>query len=161
LWEFLPKSGDRLASVHLAEWPEPDPRWDDATRDARWARLLSVRDEILRVLEKLRAAKVIGSAQEALVRLDTADPNLKSLLEENRGLLTTLAIVSDIELGCALPADAVTGLDLPALKVHAARSPHAKCERCWNLRPSVGQDPAHPTLCDRCAGVVTRLGVGG
>ena len=27
-------------SVHLAEFPEPDPRWDDADRDARWEDLL-------------------------------------------------------------------------------------------------------------------------
>ncbi|MGZ3415738.1 MAG: zinc finger domain-containing protein, partial [Isosphaeraceae bacterium] len=28
----------------------------------------------------------------------------------------------------------------------AERSPHAKCERCWNYRPSVGQSAEHPTL---------------
>ena len=38
------------------------------------------------------------------------------------------------------------------------KSPHAKCERCWNLRPSVGQDVVHPTLCDRCVRVVKALG---
>jgi len=37
----------------------------------------------------------------------------------------------------------------------AVRSSHAKCERCWNYRPTVGQDSLHPTLCDRCARVLT------
>ena len=38
--------------------------------------------------------------------------------------------------------------------VTAEKSPHAKCERCWNYRPTVGQDAEHPTLCDRCVRVV-------
>ena len=157
LWDFLPKSPDRPASVHLAEFPDLDPRWDDPVRDARWASLLAVRNEVLRVLEKLRAAKVIGSAQEALVRLDTDDPALKTLLRDNRELLTSLAIVSDIVLDADLPAEAATGVDLPALRVHATHSPHAKCERCWNLRESVGLAVTHPTLCARCVGVVAAI----
>jgi isoleucyl-tRNA synthetase len=160
LWDFLPKSAGAPSSVHLAEWPEPDPAWDDPARDATWASLLSVRDEILRQLEKLRAAKVIGSAQEAAVHLGTDDPELLALLSRNRALLTTLAIVSDLEIGGELPSDASAGLDLPTLRVHARKSSHAKCERCWNLRPTVGADAAHPTLCDRCVRVVSEINAG-
>jgi isoleucyl-tRNA synthetase len=161
LWEFVPASPDKPASVHLAEFPEPDSQFDDPARDARWATLLSVRDEVLRELEKLRAAKVIGSAQEAAVRLATEDADLRALLDTNRDLLTTLAIVSEVEVGGVLPPDAARGVDLPALRVHARRSSHPKCERCWNLRPTVGLDATHPTLCDRCARVVSALNAGG
>src|SRR5205085_4215476 len=28
LWDFLPAMRDKPASVHLAEWPERDPRWE-------------------------------------------------------------------------------------------------------------------------------------
>ncbi|MFO0908763.1 MAG: class I tRNA ligase family protein [Isosphaeraceae bacterium] len=159
LWDFLPARPDKPASVHLAEWPEPDPRWDDPARDATCEELLAIRNEIIRELEKLRAAKTIGSAQEALVRLDSSDATLKALLVEHRALLTTLAIVSDVEIG-DLPAGAATGTDLPALRLSAVRSPHSKCERCWNLRPTVGQSEAHPTLCARCVEVLTARGDG-
>lgn len=158
LWGFLPAGASKLASVHLAEWPDPDPAWDDAPRDARWERLLSVRTEILRVLEKLRAAKSIGSAQEASVVLASDDSDLLAFAREHQALLTTLAIVSDIEITDAPASDAVRGLELPALSVSARKSTHAKCERCWNLRPSVGRHPKHPTLCERCAEVVVALG---
>ena len=157
LWEFLPDAGGKLASVHLAEWPESDPAWDDPGRDAFWADLLSVRNEILRELEKLRAAKVIGSSQEASVHVGSHDPDIAALLERAVDLFPTLAIVSDVAIGGAMPADAARGLDLTALWLKATKSPHAKCERCWNLRPSVGQDAEHPTLCDRCARVVAAL----
>ncbi len=47
-----------------------------------------------------------------------------------------------------------------AIGVLAKRSIHAKCERCWNLRPTVGLSPEHPTLCDRCVRVVSELNIG-
>jgi isoleucyl-tRNA synthetase len=38
--------------------------------------------------------------------------------------------------------------------VEAEPSPHAKCARCWNLRPTVGKDARFADLCARCASVV-------
>jgi len=32
-----------------------------------------------------------------------------------------------------------------------------ECARCWRRRSTVGADPAHPDLCDRCAEVVSAL----
>ncbi|MHC4607041.1 MAG: zinc finger domain-containing protein, partial [Planctomycetota bacterium] len=43
------------------------------------------------------------------------------------------------------------------LFVKAEKSAHAKCARCWNLRPSVGSDKEHADLCDRCVPVVRGL----
>ena len=34
-----------------------------------------------------------------------------------------------------------------------------KCERCWKHDGAVGQDAAHPTLCPRCAQVVSKMGL--
>ena len=34
---------------------------------------------------------------------------------------------------------------------------YAKCERCWNYRPTVGQSADHPTLCERCVRVLEEL----
>jgi len=157
VYDLLPAGLAKAASVHLAEWPEPEPAWDDAARDADWARLLAVRDEVLRVLERLRAAKSIGSAQEASVALSADDPALAALLNQNRALLETLAIVSELEITAGPPPGATPGVDLPALRVAARKATYPKCERCWNLRPTVGADPAHPTLCGRCAAVVRAL----
>ncbi len=161
LWELSPSGASRPASVHLAEFPQPDPAFDDEARDHVWQRLLAVRTEVLRELEKLRSAKVIGSAQEASVRLGSDDPEMSSLLEHNRDLLTTMAIVSEIEVGGSAPPDSARGQELPALWVHASRSSHAKCERCWNLRPEVGRSEAHPTLCARCERVISERNTNG
>jgi isoleucyl-tRNA synthetase len=163
LWDFIPRPDDTNvpASVHLTEWPEPEPAWDDAARDAVWSDLLAVRSEILRELEKLRAAKLIGSAQEASIHVGSNDPSIAELLERTRDLLPTVAIVSEVVVGGAMPEGASRGVDLTALWIRAGKSPHAKCERCWNLRASVGQDREHPALCDRCVRVIKTLGAGG
>ncbi len=156
LWDFIPDGPDKPASVHLAEWPEPDPTWDDLGRDARMDRLRQVREAVLRVLEKLRAAKVIGSSQEAKVRLTLPESSSTALSEGDLDLLTSLCIVSEIRLEGPASAEVVPG----AIGVVAERSDYAKCERCWNLRPTVGQDAEQPTLCDRCARVVAALPTG-
>ena len=149
-WDYLPATPDKQVSVHLADFPGPDPRWDDSSRDARWETLLEVRETVLRALEGLRKDKTIGSAQESVVTVTAAAADLP-LLEANRELLATLCIVSEIKFAAA----PMGGPD--RISAAAERSPHAKCERCWNYRPSVGQSAEHPTLCDRCVGVVSGL----
>ncbi|WP_422926488.1 isoleucine--tRNA ligase [Singulisphaera sp. PoT] len=159
IWDFTPPSAEKLESVHLTEWPAPEPEWD--TGDGRpklpWDAILDYRAEILKGLEKLRAAKIIGSSQEALVTLGSDDPQESELLKSLRSTLETVCIVSEIRLESERPAEATTLVERPKSWVYAVRSSHAKCERCWNLRPTVGQSVDHPTLCERCTQVVSSL----
>jgi isoleucyl-tRNA synthetase len=159
LWDFIPSTADKPASVHLAVWPEPEPEWDQAVWTVGWTGLISTRAEILRELEKLRAAKAIGSAQEALVQIGATDPNELNSLRKMRELLETVSIVSEVQVLNERPPGAVTMTEPSGTTawVLARKSPYAKCERCWNLRPTVGQDSEHPTLCERCVRVVNQL----
>jgi isoleucyl-tRNA synthetase len=148
LWDYVPPRADKTPSVHLASFPEPDPSWDDDDRDGRWQILLEARETILRALEGLRKNKTIGSAQEASVTLSVGADDLP-LLEANRELLSTLCIVSEVKVEAA-SAPSADGRFTAA----ASRSEHPKCERCWNLRPTVGRSREHPTLCERCVAVI-------
>jgi isoleucyl-tRNA synthetase len=145
-WDYRPAPDGQRSSVHLADFPEPDPGWDDEPRDARWDELIGLREQVLVALEGLRKEKVIGSAQEARVRIATARPER---WQPDRELLATLCIVSEVEI-VADPAAATEA-------VQAERSSHAKCERCWNYRPTVGSDAEHPTLCERCVRVIDEM----
>jgi isoleucyl-tRNA synthetase len=145
-WDYRPVAAAKPPSVHLAEFPEPDTRWDDPERDTRWDELLELRQRVLVALEGLRKDKRIGSAQEARVRIATSRPEHWLPVAEQ---LATLCIVSEVEI-VGDPAAAVESIT-------ADRSTHAKCERCWNYRPTVGRSPLHPTLCERCAGVMDVL----
>lgn len=147
VWEFMPKATDRPPSVHLADWPEPRAEWDDSARDAHWDELLATREKVLAAIEGLRKAKQVGSGQEASIAIQ-AEPALAARLEPSRALLESLCMVSSLSISAAKLAGE------ESCTVQAERSPHSKCERCWNLRPSVGLATKHPTLCDRCVRVV-------
>ena len=75
-WDYRPRGqSDKAASVHLAEFPETDPRWDDdrarrplgraarACASKSWSRS-----------KACERTKQIGSAQEARVRITTNRP---------------------------------------------------------------------------------------
>lgn len=150
-WRYVPAGcGHPTESVHLALFPEPDPRWDDPARAGRWEVLLEARDAVNKALESLRKDKTIGSAQEASATIAASAADL-AILQADLNHLATICNVSTIELKEGAGAGAGAG---ERFAVSAARSPHPKCERCWNLRATVGESEAHPTLCRRCVRVI-------
>ena len=67
VWDVLPSSS-KTPSVHLADWPEPDPAWDDEATEALFQELLEARELVFReATEPMRREKAIGSNQEASV----------------------------------------------------------------------------------------------
>jgi isoleucyl-tRNA synthetase len=144
LWDIAAAGEAGRGSVHLADWPEPEPQWDDVARDACWERYRSLRDVVLVQLEALRKDKIIGSSQEASVRLEV-DPETAAVIS-----------VADLEMICMVSEVSLEvreGISEP--RAHAVKSSYPKCERCWNLRPTVGQSAEHPTLCERCVRVLS------
>ena len=157
VWLALPEGWREVESVHLAEWPQVDQALVDDELAERWSRLLAVRDEVNRGLEQARNDKLIRSSLEANVQVWTEDEGLRSLLQTQSDFLPTLFITSEAVLAAGKDDDFVQGVDLPAIWVKVSQAPHPKCSRCWNLRPTVGESPAHPELCARCVKVVENL----
>ena len=136
----------KMSSVHLSEFPEVEPQWQDAALAERWERLLKYRSQVQGVLEERRREKVIGSSLEAHVHL-TMDANTGMWIQNACRDLDTLFIVSEVTQEHR--SDAV--LDFA---ISVTKSTHAKCERCWNYRKAVGTFSEHLTLCDRCVEAV-------
>jgi len=148
IWRSLAaQMGDALAvpSVHLSQFPDTCPQWQDAALAQRWERLLSLREQVQGVLEAHRRDKVIGSSLEAAVDLQ-GTPEELGFLRAYEGDLPTILIVSQVRL--------IESSGLQGVTVTAAKSSFGKCERCWNYREAVGTHAAHPTLCDRCVEAV-------
>jgi isoleucyl-tRNA synthetase len=142
-------------SVHLALLPEPDAALADPAGDARWERLLKVRGDANREIEKLRKDGKIGKSLEAAVTLHTTDPELKALLVGfGPTELGTVLMVSSVTLSDSAGEGFVAAADTPGLSVKAVPASGPKCVRCWNIRSDVGSVAKHPTLCKRCADVV-------
>ena len=144
IWGFLPSTKDGYEeSVHLSRFPSVNSSYIDDKLATRWEKLLAVRDEVNKSLEEARRKRQIGSSLEAEVLITTQGKHLE-LLKNYEDLLPTLFIVSRviIEEGSEKEAS--------SLRVTVRKAPGKKCERCWNYRTSVGENPDHPTICERC-----------
>jgi isoleucyl-tRNA synthetase len=137
--------------------PRADRAKIDLALSERWDRILNIRSDVARELEKMRAAGEIGSALEAHIELYTSNENLMKFLKEHAALFTPVFIVSDARVIDSAGDGFVQGVDMPELMVKTYKSPHKKCERCWNYRESVGGNARHPTICDRCVAVVEHM----
>ncbi len=163
-WEHLQKIGPDSPvekSVFFAPFPSVDDIMPDAEFAATWSRLLEIRAEITRILEKARREKVIGLSLDAEVLLQ-ADGETAQFLADRREQLQELCIVSSLVVapdpGDIAGIEVVEAENIPGLKIAVRQAPGEKCERCWTLSPSVGRDSEHSTACSRCAGVVRTLG---
>lgn len=142
------RADSKADSVHLAMFPEVDPRWADPKLAERWDQLLEVRTAVQAALEVKRRDKVIGAPLEARVVIE-AQPGRYALLKDYGQDLASFFIVSDVSLQ---PRQDLP--DNPGYVITVEKATGAKCERCWNYRPAVGTFPDHPTLCDRCVEAV-------
>jgi isoleucyl-tRNA synthetase len=150
-WGYLP-GAPKGGSVHLESWPDGSyAKWSDPALDAKWARLITVREAVLKKLEEARALGGIGSSLEAQVTIATPDAALKKLLTDFGKGLRYLFIVSKADVADAPSGQA--GAAAP-LDVNVTRAAGEKCKRCWNYSERVGEDSAHPALCERCVKVV-------
>ncbi|MDX9871204.1 MAG: isoleucine--tRNA ligase [Clostridia bacterium] len=154
IWQYLPHKKEEV-TVQIAGWPEYHEEYLDAALEARWEKILQVREFVAKPLEEARKIKLIGHALDAKVQLYAAGEwydFLKELAEE----LPTIFIVSDVvvEKMEQAPAGAYTHEEVPGLAAAVAKAPGEKCERCWNYSESTGESEAHPTLCHRCAAVL-------
>jgi len=152
VWDAM-EHREPLPSVHLAHFPVLKTEWWDEDLENRWARVLAVRDDVARELEKLRAAKQIGDGVDATVTLH-AEGELLEFLQAQEGQLAEAFVVSECCVVEGANAEAVTGTDVPELGVVATPSEQAKCARCWRRLPSIGADAEHPELCARCVAAV-------
>ena len=148
VWGHLPRLEGDPESVHLALLPEPQEAWRDGELLRRYEVLLEVREEVYRALEQARQDKVIEVPAEARVTIAGPAADAARVLESLSERLPELFLVAEVRVEPAAGAG-------PAVRVE--RSPLARCARCWRHVAGVGDDPAHPDLCPRCATVIRHL----
>ena len=156
VWDYLPKAKTRLESVHLAKFPAAEDILGDAIPDDLkqmddWATLLAVREQVLKSLEEARNEKLIGVNLGAKVAIVAPEP-AHSVLARYKEQLRYLFIVSAVTLEASGSSNGNTGLT-----VKVSKADGQKCERCWNYSTHVGDDPAYPTVCERCSGRLNEI----
>jgi isoleucyl-tRNA synthetase len=155
-WKYFPQLADRPDSVHLAKFPTAadilgGAPLEDPKQSEDWKLLLAVRQEVLKALEEARNSKLINDRLEAQVTVSAGEPAY-SVLVRYRDQLRYLFIVSAVVL--EQPA---SGNGTRPVSAQISRAPGKKCERCWNYSTHVGEDPAYPTVCERCKAVLKQI----
>ena len=131
-------------SVHLTDFPAKN-LIDDVALEAKWDKLLEVRDDVNKALEESRNEKVIGKSLEAAVEIYSNDSEVVELLNSVDNL-HQLFIVSSVEVK---ENDGVA-YDLSTVKVTKAEG--HRCERCWNIVEEINEEG----LCPRCASILNK-----
>jgi isoleucyl-tRNA synthetase len=164
---YLRMPGKTADSVHLLTLCEATPHLADAALEARWERLLELREQTLKLLEQMRRSGKIGAPLEARIAIGAEGDGWTETLRASRGLLKELFIVSDVEI---LPESEVRELRTkadgasefysdgqfgristsPQVVLVGRRAGGRKCQRCWCYFDDAGD----PDLCTRCRGVV-------
>ena len=146
IWSYIPKLDGMKDYVVFEQMPEAKAAADEAF-EAKWDRIMAIRDDVKKVLEQARADKVIGSALEAGLTLYCSKEVYDFLNAIPMDELADLFIVSHVDL--VEGEGGVEGL-VEGLGVSAAHAAGNKCLRCWKYETTVGEDG----LCPRCAKVL-------
>lgn len=141
IWKYMPHSSSEKAEhVIYNEMPE---KVDITTIDddfmAFWDEIHELRDDVKKSLETFIKGKTIKSSLEAKVTLAASGDKL-AFLKKAENELATAFIVSEVEI--------VENSSELEIKIEKAEG--EKCERCWVISKTVGENSDHPTLCSRC-----------
>ncbi|MCK5236811.1 MAG: class I tRNA ligase family protein, partial [Deltaproteobacteria bacterium] len=151
-WDFMP---DRDAeSVHLSGFLEPDKEWQDKELDEKWAKIHDLKTDISRAIELSRKDKVIGHSLDARVSIEVPS-ELSAFVEEVVSTLKEILIVSSVEITSGLDDKYAESSVMEGLKVKVTKAEGEKCERCWKIEPSVGENKEHTTICGSCVEAIS------
>ena len=145
IWQYMPHDSSANAeNVMFNDMPaltgvQPDPGFI-----SMWDRIHETRDTVKKAIEVEVKGKTIRSSLEAKITLRCTGEQYDFLKEAEKELAASF-IVSQVEI-VDQPTD--------SLEVAVSAAEGEKCERCWIYSSTVGQNPAHPTLCTRCASVL-------
>ena len=133
VYSLLPHTEE---SVHLTDMPEVVTYSDSAEVEELFNLFFELKDKVNKKLEEARNEKLIGSALEAVVKINL-DPTYNEVKEKLGSYLHQLFIVSKVEY------------TTDEEEVVVEKSTGEKCNRCWNYVDHLNGD-----ICDRCHNII-------
>ncbi len=158
IWKYMPGTDGKKTSIHMERLPEVEEKYVDEELALKWEKILEVRGEATKAMEKARAEKLIGHPLNASVAI-SAPAALYDVLSPYADQLNRILIVSETKLSKdEKPEGAFASEEIEGLYIKVSQAPGEKCERCWVFDQEVGKDPEHPTICPRCLAALEEIG---
>ena len=107
----------------------------------KYAKLMALRDDVLKAIEEARNEKIIGKSLSALVEIKP-NSEVKASLDNLQADPKTLFIVSEFRVNDKL----TDGVNYPTGMIKVSARSGVICARCWQVVDHVSEDE----LCDRC-----------
>ncbi|MGG5368531.1 isoleucine--tRNA ligase [Enterococcus sp. AZ196] len=150
IWTYLKEEEEY---VQLAELPGYEEYPNQAELLDTWKAFMDFRDKVLKALEEARNEKVIGKSLEAKV---TIYPNeqVGALLTALDADLAQLLIVSPDSFSISKEAAPSNAMSFDDAAILVEKAEGEVCDRCRQVRTTVGEDEKLPTLCASCAHIV-------
>ncbi len=133
VYNLLPHTKD---SVHLTDMPEVITYKDSTEVLELFKLFFELKEKVNKKLEEARNEKLIGSALEAVVKINL-DAKYNEVKEKLGSCLHQLFIVSKVEY------------TTDGEEVKVEKSNGEKCNRCWNYVEHLNDD-----ICDRCYNIL-------
>jgi len=156
IWRYMPDLSEKPESIHLATLPKLDSTLQNDELANKWAKILTVRGEVTKVLEDARALKKIGHSLDAVVVIG-AKGYIYDILKAHEAELRSIFIVSKVNLVQGIITEGSESETVENLFIKVESAAEEKCDRCWVHDTSVGSHKAFPTVCDRCKNVLEQL----
>ena len=164
LTPILPHTADEMwshlehveeESAQLTDMPEAQDFGAKADNlRSRFGTLMLIRNDVLKALEVARNDKGIGKSLEAKITVFVPE-ELKDVFAMDDIDYGQFFIVSEFIAGdlATMPESA---LKLDTVSVLVEQADGKKCDRCWTISKTVGDDETHPDICVRCTDVVKK-----
>lgn len=133
VYSLLPHTEE---SVHLTDMPEVVTYSDSTEVEELFNLFFELKDKVNKKIEEARNDKLIGSALEAVVKINL-DEKYNEVKEKLGSYLHQLFIVSKVEY------------TTDGEEVVVEKSTGEKCNRCWNYVDHLNGD-----ICDRCHNII-------
>src|SRR5699024_9265759 len=148
VWEQIPAvEADYVQLTDVPESRELTRVNEDLLK--KWEHFMDVRDDVLKALEEKRNEKVIGKPLEATITIEPKDDYTKEVLA-SIPYLHQLLIVSEAKIGEVNES----GREYNYVNLQVDKHSGEKCNRCWVMSDTVGENEKHSTICKRCADIV-------
>ena len=140
IWKYMPhRESDVKSHVIYNDMPEKVDIVYDEEFMYFWDEIHNLRDDVKKSIEPLVKEKTIKGSLESKVTLSAGNAKL-DFLKKAESELKDAFIVSELEVKD----------NGGELEISVEKAEGEKCERCWAISKTVGQNSEHPTLCSRC-----------
>jgi isoleucyl-tRNA synthetase len=137
---------DKDASIFTSEFQDlsGQGKMDQKILD-KWEKLISLRQKVLKEIEKKREDNYIGSSLQAHIVLSVDKKEVK-FYQDNKENLTEILIVSEVIIKEG------------RFNIEVKKAQGQKCIRCWNWRKDIGSNKEFPQICTRCIKAIKEAG---